>query len=398
MKLLVIDDEPVILQGIIRMIQKANTPYTEIVGASDGIDALQKLESFEPDLILTDIHMPEMDGLSLIKTVQVQNLCSRFVIITGYDDFAYARQALRYQVVDYLLKPINKQELLAVLQTVEQDIRLEQEQNKAFDLMLLKEHLFYNTPLTEMAMNPEHLRSLCPGPWTTIIVMQAGERTPLLTDEQLAPICAGLAANDMNAYAIHSRYLRQAVLLVNGRHALSANELQQVCGVLLRTEEGGAGYLAGISGTMSDVERLRETYLAAVAGMYTSGSSFDEAGDSEPAEPLQPHTQAIDKIISFVEQNYKQDISLDTVAEHVRMHPNYISMLFRKEMDHTFLHYLHTFRLTKAKQFMQEHPDWPIHTIAELVGYENPRHFFKVFKKFENTTPGQYRLEHAAQG
>ncbi|MGO4273660.1 helix-turn-helix domain-containing protein, partial [Paenibacillus sp. TAF58] len=50
------------------------------------------------------------------------------------------------------------------------------------------------------------------------------------------------------------------------------------------------------------------------------------------------------------------------------------------------------FRLTKAKQIMQENPEWPINTIAELVGYENPRHFFKVFKKFENITPGQYRL------
>ncbi|MGO4275988.1 hypothetical protein AB4Z22_40165, partial [Paenibacillus sp. TAF58] len=63
----------------------------------------------------------------------------------------------------------------------------------------------------------------------------------------------------------------------------------------------------------------------------------------------QPNTQAIDKIVAFVEQNYKLDLSLDAVADHVQMHPNYISMLFRKEMGLTFLHYLHTFRLTKAK-------------------------------------------------
>ncbi|MGO4273455.1 response regulator, partial [Paenibacillus sp. TAF58] len=73
MKLMVVDDEPIILNGIIRMIQKANTSFIEIVGAADAVDALQKLAYFQPDLILTDIHMPEMDGLALIKEIQALN-------------------------------------------------------------------------------------------------------------------------------------------------------------------------------------------------------------------------------------------------------------------------------------------------------------------------------------
>lgn len=399
MKLMVVDDEPVILQGIIRMIQKANTSYKEIVGASDGIDALHKLESFQPDLILTDIHMPEMDGLSLIKQVQAHNLCSRFVIITGYDDFAYARQALRYHVVDYLLKPINKAELLGVLSAVEQSILLEQQQNKAYDLLLLKEHLFYNTPLADIPMMPEHLHSLCPDPYMTLIAVQASESDSLLTNEQLAALCASFADLNMMAHAVHSRFLRQAVFLVNGKRMVSEAEVQQVCGGLLQAQDSEQNaYRVGFSGMNTDMESLRETYLEALTGIDASSTVFADAGEPDYTVDQQPHAQSIDKIISFVEQNYKLDLSLDAVAEHVHMHPNYISMLFRKEMDHTFLQYLHTFRLNKAKQFMQEHPDWPIHLIAERVGYENPRHFFKVFKKFEHTTPGQYRLEHTAQG
>ncbi|MBP1964571.1 response regulator [Paenibacillus aceris] len=476
MKLMVVDDEPIILNGIIRMIQKANTSFTEIVGAVDGIDALQKLACFQPDLILTDIHMPEMDGLALIKEIQSQNLCNRFIIITGYGDFAYARQALRYHVMDYLLKPINKDELLSVLGRVEQTIRVEQQQTKEHDLLLLKEHILYNTPFEDMPLKPELQITLFPEPYTMVLVIQAYDGTPLLTNERLEDICSVLRQLSMQAYSLQSRFLRQAVLLINGKQRLTDNELQQACGDLFYTMgTKSAGYHIGVSGNQNEKESLRELYIEAMAAMlcnrYFSVSNMtvfrqesedlvnDEgfaqsgnrtlenqisieqiekemqsihqlfSGDDDCHNKLrerflvcvgahcsaaledtqvsaisgklipferrqehkQPHIQAIDKIVTFVEQNYKLDLSLDAVADHVQMHPNYISMLFRKEMGLTFLHYLHTFRLAKAKQFMQDHPEWPINTIAELVGYENPRHFFKVFKKFENTTPGQYR-------
>ncbi|MCY9693607.1 response regulator [Paenibacillus alginolyticus] len=501
MKLMVVDDEPIILNGIIRMIQKANTPFIEIVGAADGFDALQKLAYFQPDLILTDIHMPEMDGLALIKEIQTLNLCSRFVILTGYGDFAYARQALRYQVIDYLLKPINKEELLTVLTKVEQTIREEQQQSIEHDLLLLKEHILYNTPIEDIPIKPEQLHSLLPDPYTTIIVFQAYEDVPLLTDERLEGIRILLEQVCKNTYTVQSRFLRQTVLIANGVIVPTDEELKRSCGELFELKRiQGNGYCIGVSVRKNDNENLRDLYIEAMAAMLfnryfsncnltlyrpeseTLHNDYDQlvnyiehslcqqisieqiekdiqsilphfSGHADcnnklreqflicvsvylqsvgltpeviwgehaatklfsPGNPplenisvseiiaqliryarstdrQQPNIQAIDKIVAFVEQNYKLDLSLDAVADHVQMHPNYISMLFRKEMGLTFLHYLHTFRLAKAKRIMQENPDWPINTIAELVGYENPRHFFKVFKKFENITPGQYRL------
>lgn len=505
MKLMVVDDEPIILNGIIRMIQKANTSFIEIVGAADGVDALQKLAYFQPDLILTDIHMPEMDGLALIKEIQTRNLCNRFVILTGYGDFSYARQALRYHVIDYLLKPINKEELLTVLTKVEQTIREEQQQTIEHDLLLLKEHILYNTPIVDMPLKPEQLNTLLPDPYTSILIFQAYESVPLLTGDRLESICALLSHICKKTYTVQSRFLRQTVLIVNGVHEPSHEEFKRACGELFDTKRiQGSGYCIGISVRKNDNDNLRDLYIEAMAAMlfnrYFSNcsltiyrpesenihSDYDNlvqyiehslaqqisieqiekdirsilphfsghadcnnklreqflvcvgvylqsvgltpetiwgehaatklfSPSSTPHENIsvseiiaqliryarstdrhQPHTQAIDKIVAFVEQNYKLDLSLDAVADHVQMHPNYISMLFRKEMGLTFLHYLHTFRLGKAKQIMLENPEWPINTIAELVGYENPRHFFKVFKKFENITPGQYRLGHSS--
>ena len=130
LNLLVVDDEMVILHGIVKIIREGKTPFTRIESALDACEALSVMENFTPDLIITDIHMPEMNGLELIQEVKERGVCDRFIILTGHDEFEYARQAIRHQVIDYLLKPINKTELLDLLRNVAKTI-LEEEQDGA---------------------------------------------------------------------------------------------------------------------------------------------------------------------------------------------------------------------------------------------------------------------------
>lgn len=122
LKLLVVDDELVILQGILKILREGNTPFTHIESAQDAFEALSLLSEFKPNLIITDITMPEMNGLEFIAKAKEEQLCERFIILTGYDQFAYAKQALRLSVIDYLLKPIDKLELLALLKRVANEI------------------------------------------------------------------------------------------------------------------------------------------------------------------------------------------------------------------------------------------------------------------------------------
>jgi two-component system, response regulator YesN len=253
LKLMIVDDEPYILKGLMNIIEKGSTPCSEIVSAYDGIDALEKLENFRPDLLITDINMPEMTGLELIKAVQAKGFCNRFVILTGYDDTAYLRQAIRCKVIDYLLKPINKTELYDVLA------------NLSIELLNLESRNKDNTYVTMDSDSP--LRNLDFG-------------------------------------------------------QMSKN---------------------------------------------------------------------IRKIIKYIEENYAKDISLDQLAEYVFLHPNYISSLFKKETGLTFIHYLHLFRIKKAKEIMINDKDMSFHQISEEVGYENVRHFFNVFKKYSGETPGKFR-------
>jgi len=130
LNLMIVDDEPIILAGIRNMVEQENTPFTRISVALDGIEALEQMAYFHPDLVITDIHMPEMDGLAFIREAQRRNV-RRFLILTGHEKFEYAREAVRLQVVEYLLKPINQSELGALLRKMANDISADKRMERA---------------------------------------------------------------------------------------------------------------------------------------------------------------------------------------------------------------------------------------------------------------------------
>jgi two-component system, response regulator YesN len=122
MKIMVVDDERLILNGLLSIIKREESIDCDVTGFSDSMEALQAMKTNHPDLLITDIKMPKSSGLDLIREARKNKLCRHFVIITGYDEFEFARQALRYQVIDYLLKPIRKEDLIDIIKMVEKDI------------------------------------------------------------------------------------------------------------------------------------------------------------------------------------------------------------------------------------------------------------------------------------
>ena len=119
LKVLLVDDEPFILQGLSVIIDWQNEGF-EIVGKVENVkDALKIIKDKNPELIIADIKMPEQTGLDLLQIVREElKLSSYFVILSGFNDFSYVRQALRNDCLDYMLKPVNKTELLKVLAKV----------------------------------------------------------------------------------------------------------------------------------------------------------------------------------------------------------------------------------------------------------------------------------------
>jgi len=115
-KVLIVDDEIFVRKGLINLMDWASLQY-EICGeAENGLQAIDMIEQLKPDLVIADIRMPVLDGLALIKRVKEEGEHQPlFIIVSGYHDFTYAQQALRYNVQDYILKPVDEEELEATL-------------------------------------------------------------------------------------------------------------------------------------------------------------------------------------------------------------------------------------------------------------------------------------------
>lgn len=113
MNILVVDDEDVIVNGIVQRIEHMDGFNGRVLGACSGEEALRIMEYFRPFLMITDISMPGMDGFSLLSCAQEKNMCDHYLILTAYESFNYAQQAIRCHVLDYLLKPIDWEELKA---------------------------------------------------------------------------------------------------------------------------------------------------------------------------------------------------------------------------------------------------------------------------------------------
>lgn len=129
-KVFLVEDEIVVREGIRKSIPWEQYGFMYAGDASDGELALPMIRKIEPDLIITDIKMPFMDGLSLIELVRKDLPNAKIVIISGYDDFSYAQQAIRMGVDQYLLKPIIKEKMVEILLEMYERLEEEQQQKK----------------------------------------------------------------------------------------------------------------------------------------------------------------------------------------------------------------------------------------------------------------------------
>lgn len=136
MTLLIVEDENIIRKGFIITIKKLEFDFELILEAGDGEEGLRLFAEHSPDIVITDIRMPLMDGLTFIQRAREISTRSKFIILSGYSDFEYARTALQYEVRDYLLKPSSMMEIQKVLSRVMNEIKKTEKENTALEACL----------------------------------------------------------------------------------------------------------------------------------------------------------------------------------------------------------------------------------------------------------------------
>ncbi len=110
LRVLLVDDEIMIREGFKRLFDWEAHGCEVVDEAADGMEALGKIDSLKPDIVIMDINIPILNGLKVIELARVKHPRMAFVVVSGYDDFSYCQQALRLQITDYILKPVNYEE------------------------------------------------------------------------------------------------------------------------------------------------------------------------------------------------------------------------------------------------------------------------------------------------
>jgi two-component system response regulator YesN len=143
--LLIVDDERWVRQGL-RLTIDWHAEGIEVLGeAEDGEEALKLIKLQTPDILITDIKMPHMDGLALMEELKNNNLATKVIIISGYSDFSFAQKALRRGALDYILKPIEETQVLSVVRQCVAQLQREEQDHR--QLMQISESIRESLPL-----------------------------------------------------------------------------------------------------------------------------------------------------------------------------------------------------------------------------------------------------------
>lgn len=120
LKVLIVDDEDLVRRGIVLGVDWAARGCVVVGEASNGEEGIAAVERYSPNLIITDVRMPRMDGIEMMRRLRQMGCKAHVIILTAYSDFSYARSALQFGADDYLLKPFRDQELIAAIDKVRQ--------------------------------------------------------------------------------------------------------------------------------------------------------------------------------------------------------------------------------------------------------------------------------------
>ncbi|MDD6647156.1 MAG: helix-turn-helix domain-containing protein [Firmicutes bacterium] len=173
LRVLLVDDEIMIREGFKKLFDWEAHGCIVAGEAADGMEALAKIDTLNPDIVIMDINIPILNGLKVIKMSRIKHPDTAFIIVSGYDDFSYCREALRLKITDYILKPVNYEEFGTCIdnlkismyqENVSQEPEEQDERIINSITRFMQEHLAEEMSLSVLAeefhMNPQYISQL----------------------------------------------------------------------------------------------------------------------------------------------------------------------------------------------------------------------------------------------
>lgn len=342
-KVLIVEDEHLELEALENIIEN-KMDNVEVAGkAMSGKEALEKVDALNPDIVLMDINIPEINGVEVLGIIKQNNPDIKVILITAHNEFEYAHQAIKSKVDDFLLKPIRSAQLIdSVSQSVEEikkyaKNRFDEKMNEVIYSVVQKKYMETKNSLTEYVdMLYDHFGY-------DLISIQS-EISHFMTELNIVAI-------DLCAYEIRSA-------------------------------------LRGHVNHQQFVQAYQNRYNLKMEIMKSIDKIFDRLLDKPDRRK-----NNIEDIINYIDRNCQKDISLDQVGEYANMSSYYLSKIFKHETGVNFVAYLTDRKIEIAKD-MLVNTDVPIINIALDLSYHEPNYFSKVFKKSTGLTPTEYRKKY----
>lgn len=418
MNVCLVDDQRAVVDSLKNGIRWEKLPVDKVYTACSAKEAKLILKNFPVDVLLSDIEMPEEDGLSLCFWAKKEIADIECIFLTSHADFEYAREAIRLGSFDYILQPVRYEDVEKVLLRVWERVCEKQKMQKMMYsqrfLIEQKNHIFDVLTANIVAEN-----------WTEV--------------EQLYGHLPELYGVDTEEYLIHPALIQ----VVRWKKLRNDWEKQLVSLVLKNVMEevfGDEGANVWVTGFREDrywcfiqtkrsdfdtdicMKHVQQFYDFIDANMdfsvaFYPGNGLEKGKVREVFEDLlkraarntegkkgifwdEPENEeedgdkdAVALAISYIKKNLSKNISRTDVASYVHLNEEYFSRLFKQQTGETFKDYVMMEKMREAQKLLKN-SRFSISIIASKVGYDNFSHFSKMFKKITDQTPQEYRKAH----
>ncbi|GIP17905.1 hypothetical protein J40TS1_35470 [Paenibacillus montaniterrae] len=438
--LLIVDDEPLICEGLSSLLAASGISIDHIYTAHSGYEALDYLKMEQIDLLITDIQMGSMSGIELMQQAKIIKPWVQVIVISAHETFQYAQQAMRLGAKDYLIKPLNSEQLLASIR----DVLLHRSRAEHSQEQILSQ---FNDSFRMQQPSPERARllgrlvtadekeraeithelalqysTIVSGPYFAMMKLKldlaSSKRLNSVQDGQLLHYAAmNIAEELLNEQWDHCTYqeAEQPIATLvqwseqqyGDASADKVNQLEMIGRSLQHNIEKYLGLSAviGISQIFKGLEFMKEMADQADKALawsrrfpdhyvfYFGDFKWELYGDSEPdeAEITKQNNMIVERCRSYIEQNYAQKgLTLNEIAQKNHVSPNYLSYLFKKISGYNLWEYVVKLRMEESKRLLLQ-TDLRRYEISERVGYESPEHFSKIFKKYYGMSPSEMK-------
>lgn len=516
-KVLIVDDELLVRVGLKTLINWSENGFKIVGEAKNGEEAIDLFDKYDPDILLTDIKMPKMEGLELIQKLKKKKKNIKSIILSHYDDFSYAKEAIKLGACDYILKSeLSSENLLRILNKVTKDLQNEgvisnnnnqisksqQEQigipvidnkqmeksidteiklssdNDIFSFVSIK--LYYDKDVDSLnkiningfsdtivnisrqiintncdfkiyiknryellylikfsnAVSDERINN------TVVFIKKSLERylnikslvgISVLRDKNQSikdiidnsktamkksffeKNCVQMFNKAMlfSKYSFKNYNFHRIELIINKRNRQELKDfLNTIFDKLLKAKDyqlaknvfiellSYAKFISteyrGVKQETFNISKLKydsfdELYNIFLVREYIL-DLYDQLYDFCIGKESKRYSYIINKSIEYIRENYMNNITLNDVAEYVEVSKSYLSLLFRQETSINFSTFLTEYRIQHAKNLLTE-SNKRIYEVAEMVGFENPYYFSKVFKEITGMTCKDYKTK-----